>query len=88
MRSSLLNLLDQVDNGGVAWPEKLASPDAERLSLVYSKPEQFGEPGLLNQQQVILHEPSEKYPGGVWVGYADGHVEFAPTPADLTACKG
>ena len=88
LRSVLLNLLGKIDNDDGAWPEKRALPDGERLSLVYSKPEQFGEQGLLCQQQVVLYETFEKHPEGVWVGYADGHVEFAPTPADLAACEG
>lgn len=88
IRSVLLNLLDQIDNDSGAWPDKLTSPDAARLSLVYSKPESLGEPGFLTQLQAVVHEPPGKFPGGVWVGYADGHVEFAPTPADLAACEG
>ena len=76
IRSFLLKLLDQIDVDGGTWPDKLASPGTERLSLVYSKPEKLGELGLLYQQQVVVHEQPEKYPGGVWVGYADGHLEF------------
>lgn len=87
VRSCLLKLLDQVDNNGGAWPEKPDSLDGAQVPLIYFKPEKFGDPGALYQQQVILHEPFEKYPEGVWVGYADGHLEFAPTPADLAACK-
>ncbi|HEY2588247.1 MAG TPA: TlpA disulfide reductase family protein [Tepidisphaeraceae bacterium] len=87
IRSVLLTLLDQVDADGGTWPDKPPQTDEGRGSLVYSKPEQFGEPGLLYQQQVVVHELAEKHPDGVWVGYADGHVEFAPTPSDLAACK-
>lgn len=88
IRLFVLRLLDQIDTDGGTWPEKLASSELQQLSLVYSKPQNLGEPGLMNQQQVIVNESPEKFPDGVWVGYADGHVEFAPTQADLEACKG
>lgn len=87
IRAFLLKLLDDIDANGGTWPDKLASSEAERLSLVYSKPEKLGEPGFMNQQQVVVNEPPERFPDGVWVGYADGHVEFARTAADLAACK-
>lgn len=87
IRSFVLKLLEQIDTDRGKWPEKLASPEAERLSLLYSKPQNLGEPGLLYQQQVVVNESPEKYPDGVWVGYADGHVEFARTLADLASCK-
>src|SRR5690242_20718209 len=77
VRSVLLSLLDEVDTDGGTWPDKLPSPGVSHVPLVYSKPEMFGEPGLLYQQQVVVHERFENHPGGVWAGYADGHVEFA-----------
>ncbi len=36
---------------------------------------------------MVLHEPFEQNPAGVWVGYTDGHLEFAATPAELAACE-
>src|SRR5207237_1353518 len=36
---------------------------------------------------VVVHEQLERNPGGVWVGYADGHLDFASSAQDLAACK-
>jgi hypothetical protein len=59
IRSLLLKLLDQVDHDGGAWPEKLDSLDGAHESLVYCRPEKLGEPGVLYQHEVVLHEPAE-----------------------------
>jgi thiol-disulfide isomerase/thioredoxin len=36
---------------------------------------------------VAMHEPIERYPTGVWVGFGDGHLEFATGTAELAACE-
>ncbi|HEY8747527.1 MAG TPA: TlpA disulfide reductase family protein, partial [Tepidisphaeraceae bacterium] len=36
---------------------------------------------------VVIHEPLKLNPAGIWVGYADGHLEFAAGPAELANCR-
>ena len=73
---------------GDGWPDHLPAPAAPASNLTYDKPsrEVAGEP-LLAAATVSLHEPTEQHPDGVWVGYADGHLEFAPDAATLAACQ-
>ena len=36
---------------------------------------------------VVIHEPLPAHPDGVWIGYADGHLEFAADAAGLAGCQ-
>ena len=92
VRRILLDAIDQAYENG-QWPDHLA-PDAP--NLVYSKPvyhpkdvtdETTLDAIFILAATVVVHEDSHKYTGGVWVSYADGHLEFATDPDSLAACK-
>jgi len=66
------------------------------LKLVYVRPYKavdaaaFGSVGRAGSDgavTVVLFESFDENPTGVWVGYADGHLEFAASPADLKSCQ-
>jgi thiol-disulfide isomerase/thioredoxin len=73
-----------------AWPKEFSDLKADNsLSLVY-----MGGPsgfdglerhlrGQLKSVSPVLHEAVEKHPDGVWIGYADGHLEFLRDSAGL-----
>jgi thiol-disulfide isomerase/thioredoxin len=87
IREVLLHALEQsYDNQGV-WPEKLPLL-AGGLKLVYTPPRTTAAPELKWPYcSVVLHEPIEQNPNGVWVGYADGHLEFASNATELASCE-
>jgi thiol-disulfide isomerase/thioredoxin len=92
VRRVLLDALEEAYAHEGKWPDQLLAVN----SLVYSPPRPQAKPKDLSDEvwlhrqsaaTVVLHESFERNPDGVWVGYADGHLEFAQTPADLSACK-
>jgi thiol-disulfide isomerase/thioredoxin len=92
VRKALLDALDKAHARGGAWPDDIAVP-AGGPQLVYTKPEKVVDPDprideVVATAAVVVHEPTEKCPGGVWVGYGDGHLEFAPDAKSLAECKG
>jgi len=56
-------------------------------SLIYVKPEKMAKETLrwALSPTVVLYESLAQHPTGVWVGYADGHLEFAADAATLSA---
>src|SRR6476619_4076477 len=44
------------------------------------------EPDAVEAASVVLRERFEDHPEGVWIGFGDGHLEFAPTPDSLSEC--
>jgi thiol-disulfide isomerase/thioredoxin len=90
VRKLLLDALEQSYANVSVWPERLPLPPAGVPPLVYTRPgpapdERF--PQQFAGATVVVHEPIAEYPGGVWVGYADGHLEFARSAEDLAGCK-
>jgi thiol-disulfide isomerase/thioredoxin len=81
VRGVLLDALEQSYQNGGVWPDRLPSTE-----LIYSRPAKSTNVNKIDAT-VVLHEPIDQHPDGVWVGYADGHLEFAPTAADLAACE-
>ncbi len=68
------------------------------MGLVYVRPARRvgagGQSGSVHRSvardsvTVVFYERLDRNPGGVWVGYADGHLEFAATAGELDACRG
>lgn len=85
LRGPLLDALEAAYAHGDVWPEKFAGdPD-----WVYAPPgKDVADEKWLAAAAVVVHESLEKHHDGVWVGYADGHMEFAADAAALQACEG
>jgi thiol-disulfide isomerase/thioredoxin len=84
LRSVVLAAMEHSYEHDGGWPEKIAS------GLVYIKPTKIEDTERGFEQSwvtVVAHEPIESHPDGVWVGYADGHLEFVISPAALADCK-
>ena len=86
VRGVLVAALERAYADG-AWPDRLpdGGPD-----LAYDPPgrvstEEAGQ--IVATAVVVLHERPGDPAGGVWVGYADGHLEFAPDAAALADCR-
>jgi thiol-disulfide isomerase/thioredoxin len=91
IREVLLDALEQSYRNGGVWPQRLP-PVADRLGLLYTPMRMTPSAPKLFQRfapyfSVVLHESIEKHSDGVWVGYADGHLEFASNAAELVACE-
>lgn len=60
------------------WPEKLALPAGVKLKLVYDRPDRISPNEYWRLwPTIVIHESFEDHPDGIWVGYADSHLEFA-----------
>jgi peroxiredoxin len=84
----LQDALQQAEHSDGVWPEAL--PNGIGSGLLYVKPRKFAATAaetMLAAATVVLNESMERTPAGVWVGYADGHVEFAATAEQLAACR-
>src|SRR5947209_15233225 len=88
MRQLLLKGLAEVAQPGGAWPGQLRASQDANSKLIYTPPGETAFPQFIRPATVVVHESREEYPEGVWVGYADGHVEFARSPEAFTSCKG
>ena len=91
VRKVLLETLEQAHASGGAWPQQLSLPGGAPR-LLYTRPEKVADPDprideAVATAAVVLHEPIEQFPDGVWVGYADGHLEFAADAQTLAECK-
>jgi thiol-disulfide isomerase/thioredoxin len=90
VRAILLDALEQSCRDNGKWPDRLARTEVGGLKLIYTKPtkDMIARDGAKSEctATVVLHESMEDNPGGVWVGYADGHLEFAATPQNLMDC--
>jgi len=89
VRAVLVDMLEQAYSHDGQWPER---PAARTPSLVYAPPRKVDAPDRGTAEEimavtVVLHEPLGQNPGGVWVGYGDGHLEFAADSAALAECK-
>jgi thiol-disulfide isomerase/thioredoxin len=93
IRQVLLDALEQSYQNNGPWPDQLP---AGAIDLVYIKPPNSvipDENGSIIQANsnteatVVVHERLDQHPDGVWVGYADGHLEFAPDAAALRNCQ-
>jgi thiol-disulfide isomerase/thioredoxin len=90
MRKVLLSALDDSYRHDGIWPRQLVAPASTDVNVAYICPDRVGSTAReleLAGVKVVLHERFAQYPEGVWVGYADGHMEFAPDLATLDACK-
>jgi thiol-disulfide isomerase/thioredoxin len=69
------------------WPERLAEIGAKGLGLTYVKPRDIDpdKEAWEFSPTVILYESLKEHPSGVWVGFADGHMEFARDEGELKA---
>ena len=88
LRQVLLDTIERTIADGRGWPDRLELRGGSRM-LVYSKPKIVSKGRVVEDElgaSVVLHEPIKAFPGGVWVGYADGHLEFAPDAAALAEC--
>ncbi len=85
LRAVLLDTLEQAYAHGNVWPDR---PVAADPTWAYQRPTPVPDADAwrtLAAAAVVLHE---RRPDGSWVGYADGHLEFAPDAAALDACGG
>ncbi len=89
VRKVLLNSINWADQHGGEWPVDL--PGGGDAKLIYMKPGvlkfQTWNDTALAASTCVMHESMTDNPAGVWVGYADGHLEFAGSAEQLTACK-
>lgn len=85
LRATVSSLLDQSGDAAEGWPETLPSAPA----LVYHRPEPTPDASDLQSlapSMVVLHERLTDHPDGVWVAFADGHLEFARSQDVLDEC--
>jgi thiol-disulfide isomerase/thioredoxin len=96
MRKLLLNTLEQAYSHNNQWPDALAPASQDGLSFVYSKP--GSDIGVATDASsaravsrapatIVLHETMSPNTPGVWVGYADGHIEYVDSLAAFSACQ-
>lgn len=86
VRTPLLKALEDAYQHEGAWSRRLPDGTEPDLKLLYTPPDKsVSAERLLAAVTVVLHEPIE-HSDGAWVGYADGHLEFAPDAAALAAC--
>jgi thiol-disulfide isomerase/thioredoxin len=92
MRKVLLKALDDSYATGV-WPVQLPPGNSD---LAYIKPpDHIKDPEssagiaqwFVNPERAVVYESIERHPDGVWVGYADGRLDFAANADELKACK-
>jgi thiol-disulfide isomerase/thioredoxin len=92
IRGVLVRGIDFAHEHG-AWPKELSElKGANTPPLVYLGPPPANFDGVerhlrgeLKSVTPAVHEPIEKHPDGVWVGYADGHIELVRDVASLGA---
>jgi thiol-disulfide isomerase/thioredoxin len=87
VQNYLIEAIKQADRNHGIWPSQV---DGGKPNWEYTKPEKFAttfDDAVLAEATVVANERFEENPRGVWVGYADGHLEFAATPEALAACK-
>ena len=93
VRQMLLDALEQSYQNDGQWPDHLGQADSD---LIYIRPKKSvisPDSGSVIRSKseavatVVLFERLERHPDGVWVGYADGHLEFAPDAAALSDCQ-
>jgi thiol-disulfide isomerase/thioredoxin len=91
IRKVLLDALEQSYNNRGIWPQRLPML-AGMPEFIYTPPTKSAMAGVRNNLglsscSVVLHEPIERYSAGVWVGFGDGHLEFAVDATALAACQ-
>jgi thiol-disulfide isomerase/thioredoxin len=89
VREVLIATFEEAYSHGRLWPDAAAYPPNMKQDLIYTRPSvptYLGEYEFLVRAIVVLRERFELHPDGVWVGFGDGHLEFAPTPAALAEC--
>jgi len=95
IRQLLLDALEESYQNNGPWPDQLPAP-AGGIDLVYVKPPNSLIPdengsGIRAKSNavatVVVYERLDQHPDGVWVGYADGHLEFAPNTQTLQNCQ-
>ncbi|HZZ44444.1 MAG TPA: hypothetical protein VFE58_16025, partial [Tepidisphaeraceae bacterium] len=87
LRTHLLQLLEQSAHNNGTWPDIAADSD---LTYRRPSPSTTTDPDqafITASATVVLHESLTAHPAGVWVGYADGHLEFAPDASTLADCQ-
>ncbi len=85
LRAVLLDTLDQAYAHGNVWPDRPAGGDP---TWAYQRPTPVLDPvvwGTLAPATVVLREQRAD---GAWVGYADGHLEFAADATAVADCRG
>jgi len=91
IRQILLDALEQSYRNHDVWPNQIPTlPNGE--NLIYTPPEPTTATTMSQNEdlvrcKVVLQEPLEKHPDGVWVGFGDGHLEFASDATELVACQ-
>jgi thiol-disulfide isomerase/thioredoxin len=93
VRQVLLEILRRDEGTDGPWPQRLDLPPDAPVRFVYTRPRGLDvqDPAARHHlacTTVVIHEPLEQFPDGVWVGYADGHLEFAASAEQLADCKG
>lgn len=89
MRAVLLDALETAYQHDGTWPDRLGQPKGSGPELVYLRPDRaVSSEQLLAAATVAIHESIDHGTAGAWVGYADGHLEFAPNSAALADCMG
>lgn len=82
LQKRLLELTESAYARGT-WPERLPPPG----DLLYFRPGPDVSERFIGPATVVLHETPGLYADGVWVGYADGHLEFVPDAHALAGAK-
>lgn len=87
VRSLLLNLLEHSYRNHNLWPAQL--PDHPNLpDLLYTPPPPTSSAvNSLYGATIVLSESLNAHPEGVWIGFADGHLQFAPDGAAIALCQ-
>jgi thiol-disulfide isomerase/thioredoxin len=88
VRRALLDTLEESYLHEGVWPDHMSN-SGSREAWVYSKPGgEVSREALLAGATVVIHESPSQHTDGVWLGYADGHLEFAPDQGALAECMG
>ncbi len=85
VRAVLLDALENAYADDGNWPKHLKG-DEQLVYVRPAKPKDEDAARRLPPATVVVHEQFDASPGGVWVGYADGHLEFIASAKDLQAC--
>ena len=89
IHQALRDVMEQAYSNGGDWPDQFPSPGGQ-THLIYSKPPKFSDDERqlsIASATVVVHESLEENSAGVWIGYADGHLEFAADAKTLADCQ-
>jgi thiol-disulfide isomerase/thioredoxin len=89
LREVLLATLERSFADGQRWPDEPVYTPSAKPAFKYTRPPVPEKPDDYDpfaSATVVLRERFEDHADGVWVGFGDGHLEFAPSPAALSEC--